>query len=113
MAPMTQADIEGSWKDLLKRYLTRIEGFGWLISRAEKASLESDVAAYETILKAWVAGFRKLATNDETALVNPIVNLVKARAAAQGKLKDINIEAGGTRRNSEASSYRAECQTYI
>jgi hypothetical protein len=57
--------------------------------------LESEVAAYEVVLKAWVAGFRKIAANDESGLVKSIVDLVKARAArspAKEKIKDIDIE---------------------
>ena len=57
ITPMTQADIEKSWKDLLRRYLKRLEGFGWLIQRAEKERFQLDVATYETVLKAWVTGF--------------------------------------------------------
>jgi hypothetical protein len=95
VSAMTQADIEKAWKELSKRYLRRVEGFGWLIQRTDKAKLESEVAAYEVVLKAWVAGFRKIAANDESALVKRIVDLIKARAArspAQEKIKDIDIE---------------------
>jgi hypothetical protein len=96
VSPMTQADIEKAWKELLKRYLRRVEGFGWLIQRADKAKLESEVAAYEVVLKAWVAGFRKIAANDESILVKSIVDLIKTRAArspAKEKIKDIDIES--------------------
>jgi hypothetical protein len=96
ISPMTQGDIEKSWKDLLKRYLKRIEGFGWLIQRADKVQFESDVAAYEIVLKAWVTGFRKVAANDEASLVKRIVDLIKTRADrpnAKEKLKDINIDS--------------------
>jgi hypothetical protein len=96
LSPMTQADIEKSWKELLKRYLRRVEGFGWLIQRGDKAKFESAVKAYETVLQAWVEGFRQVAANDELALVKKIVELIKNRAersAAQEKLKDINVEA--------------------
>ena len=30
-SPMTQADLEKLWKDILKRYLRKLDGFGWLI----------------------------------------------------------------------------------
>ena len=59
-------------------------------------AFEADVAAYETVLKEWVAGFKKVATNDEAAMVKQIVELIKARAqrsTANEKLKDMNIEA--------------------
>jgi hypothetical protein len=95
LSPMTQGDIEKSWKDLLKRYLVRMDGFGWLIQRVEKARFELDVAAYETVLKKWVEGFQKVATNDEKTLVKRIVDLIKARAdrpPAKEKLKNIDIE---------------------
>jgi hypothetical protein len=95
-APTTQAEIEKSWKELLRRHLTRIEDFGWLVFRERKAQFEAEVAAYEIVLKAWVAGFRAHAANDETALVNRIVDLIKARAErspVKGKLKDVDIEA--------------------
>jgi hypothetical protein len=96
LSPMTQSDIEKSWKELLKRYLKRVEGFGWLIQRGDKAKFESAVEAYQTVLRAWVKGFRQVAVNDEMALVKKIVEFIKIRAersAAQEKLKDINIEA--------------------
>jgi hypothetical protein len=96
VSPMTQGDIEKSWKELLKRYLKQMVGFGWLIQRADKVQFELDVAAYEIVLKAWVAGFRKVAANDEAALVKRIVELVNTRAGrptAKEKLKDIDIEA--------------------
>jgi hypothetical protein len=69
LSPMTQADIEKAWKEILKRYLRRLEGFGWLIYRSERQAFEAAVAAYETVLKEWVAGFRKIAANDEATLV--------------------------------------------
>jgi hypothetical protein len=93
---MTQADIEKEWEELLKRYLVRMDGFGWLIHRAQKARFEVDVAAYEAVLKTWVTGFQKVATNDETTLVKRIVDLIKSRAdrsPAKEKLKNIDIEA--------------------
>jgi hypothetical protein len=96
ISPMTQADIEKTWKELLKRYLKRLEGFGWVISKVDKQQFESEVAAYQIVLKAWVEGFRKVAANDDSALVKTIVELIKARAdlpAAKGKLKPDEIEA--------------------
>jgi hypothetical protein len=59
VSPMTQGDIDKSWKELLKRYLKHLEGFGWLIQRADKEQFELDVSAYETVLKAWVEVFVK------------------------------------------------------
>jgi len=96
LSPMTQADIEKGWKEILKRYLRRLEGFGWLISRAEKQAFEATVAAYETVLKQWVAGFRKVAADDEETLANQLVDIIKGRAqrsTANDRLKDIDIKA--------------------
>ena len=62
---MTQADIDKAWKDLRGRYLKQLPGFGWLIRRTEKERFKADVTAYETILRAWVEGFREKIKNDE------------------------------------------------
>jgi hypothetical protein len=75
LSPMTQADIEKAWKEILKRYLRRLEGFRWLIYRSERQAFEAAVAAYETVLREWVAGFRKIAANDEATLVTQIVDI--------------------------------------
>jgi hypothetical protein len=96
VSPMTQGDIDKSWKELLKRYLKHLEGFGWLIQRADKEQFELDVSAYETVLKAWVEGFRKATANDDAALVKRLVDFIKTRAdrsATKEKLKDIDIDA--------------------
>jgi hypothetical protein len=60
LSPMTQADIEKAWKEILKRYLRRLEGFGWLIYRSEKQAFEATVAAYETVLKEGLQGSARL-----------------------------------------------------
>ena len=95
LAPMTQTEIERAWEELLKLYLVRLEGFGLLIRRAQKGQFEADVAAYETMLKAWVEGFRIQAANEEAQLVTRVVNLINVRAnshAARERLRDINIK---------------------
>lgn len=96
LAPMTQAQIEKEWKELRERYLKRLPAFGWLIRRGEKEKFLGEVAAFETILKAWVKGFRKEAANDEKALVERIVGLISGRAErsnARDKLKYMDIKA--------------------
>lgn len=94
--PMTQADIEKSWKELRERYLRRLPGFGWLIQKAKKSQFEADVKAFETVLKKWVDGFREDAENQEEDLVKRIVDLIKHRAErsqSKDKLKDDEIKA--------------------
>ncbi len=96
MSRQTQTDIERSWKDLRKHYLKQLPGFGWLIQRSDKKAFEADVADFETVLKAWVKGFQKVASNEEAALMKRIVDLINARAErplAKDKLKDIDIES--------------------
>ena len=95
LSPMKQADMERAWKEIVKRYLRRIEGFGWLLSRSEKPAFQAAVTAYGTVLLEWVTGFRKIAAKDEAKLIEQLVGLISARAnqaSAKGKLKDMNIE---------------------
>jgi hypothetical protein len=95
MSPRTQADIEKEWKEIIKRYLRKLEGFGWLIYRYEKQAFESVVAAFETILKEWVAGFREAVANEEATLVDRLVKLIEGRAQrspAKDKLKDVDVK---------------------
>jgi hypothetical protein len=92
---MTQADIERAWKEIIKRYLRKLEGFGWLLHRSDKPTFEADVTAYGTVLRKWVSGFLEIAAKDEEKLIGQLVGLIKARAShptARGKLKDMNIE---------------------
>ena len=79
--PMTQVDIEKTWKKLRDQYLKRIQGFGWLVDRTEKERFVSAVGAFETVLKSWVEGFRKTVESDDELLVKSIVALVKGRAS--------------------------------
>ncbi len=92
---MKQADMERAWKEIVKRYLRRLEGFGWLLNRSEKPAFQAAVTAYGTVLLEWVIGFREIAAKDEAKLIEQLVCLISARAnqaSAKGKLKDMNIE---------------------
>lgn len=82
LSPMTQVDIEKAWKDIRGRYLKHLPGFGWIIRRAEHERFVSDVKAYETVLKAWVEGFREKSERNEKALVEDIVDVINRRMAA-------------------------------
>jgi hypothetical protein len=92
--PMSQADIDKLWKEIQKRYLTQLGGFGWLVQRAEVPRFKSDIEAYEIVLKAWVAGFRRVAGDTEAALVSSIVNLIMRRAAGSAKAELLDAKGG-------------------
>jgi len=79
----TQAEIRQDWDDILKRYLRRMRSFGLLIRRADKPAFEAEVAAFQTVLQAWVKGFRKEIEKDEKTLVTEITGLIMARMAAK------------------------------
>lgn len=79
LIPMTQADIEKEWRSLRQRYLRQLPGFGWLIRRVAKEQFKDDISAFETVLKAWVTGFRKIAANEQKILVHRIVDLIQSR----------------------------------
>jgi hypothetical protein len=81
----TQAQIRQDWDEILKRYLHRIRGFGLLILRANKPAFEEEVAGFQAVLKAWVAGFREVVKKDEEALVAEITGLVMTRLATQAR----------------------------
>jgi len=82
MNPRTQAQIKQEWDDIQKRYLRRIKSFGLLIRRADKPAFEAEVAAFESVLKSWVEGFRKAVENDEAGLVKQITVVVMARLSS-------------------------------
>jgi hypothetical protein len=95
---MTQADIERAWREIVKRYLRKVEEFGWLLHRSEKPAFEAAVTAYQTVLKEWVAGFRTIAARDEGKLVEQLVSLIidRARAArpvVKRKLDEMDVKA--------------------
>ena len=98
LSPMTQADIERAWREIVKQYLRKVGEFGWLLHRLEKPAFEAAVAAYQTVLKEWVVGFRAISAKDEGKLVEQIVSLIVDRARAarpvvKRKLDDVNIKA--------------------
>jgi hypothetical protein len=80
--PRTQAQINQEWDDIQKRYLRRMRGFGLLIRRADKPAFEAEVAAFETVLKEWVKGFRDLAAKEEADLARQVGGVVMARWSA-------------------------------
>jgi hypothetical protein len=79
--PRTQVQIKQEWEEIQKRYLRRMRGFGLLIRRADKPQFEAEVAAFQSVLKDWVAGFRKTVEQDVDGLVEQITNVVMARLA--------------------------------
>jgi len=80
LVPMTQSDIEKSWKALRQRYMSQLPGFGWLIRRADKEKFNAEIRAFETVLKAWVKGFRKESEGEQKELVDRIVSLIQSRS---------------------------------
>ena len=79
LSPMTQGDIEKAWKDIRGRYLKQLPGFGWIIHKTQHDRFLADVEAYETVLKAWVDGFREKIKGPEEALIKDIVKLIERR----------------------------------
>jgi hypothetical protein len=95
LSAMTQTDMEREWNKLKERYLQSLKGFGWLMHKPDRPAFDAAVAAYQTVLRKWVTGFREVAAKDEANLVDQLVGVINARAtqpAAKGKLKDMDIK---------------------
>lgn len=77
--PSTQADIRAYWDELTDRFIINLPGFGKLIRHSDKAKFEEGKAAFETVLKAWVAGFSELVKGDHVQRVEKLVDLIERR----------------------------------
>ena len=88
--PMTQRDMEGSWKDIRDRYLFRVQGFGTLVRKRELAAFRAEVEAFECVLQDWVAQLRQHVNQDEDELVSDIVNLIQGRIAQSGRKENFD-----------------------
>lgn len=87
--PTTQVEIRAYWNDLADRYIINLPGFGKLIRHSDKVKFEEGKAAFEIILKAWVAGFGQLVKGDHDKRVAKVVDLIEKRmtqATAKRKL---------------------------
>jgi hypothetical protein len=93
--PTTQAEMRAYWDALTDQYIVNLLGFGKIIRVADKAKFEEGRAAFELILKAWVAGFQLLVKGDHDKRVAKVVDLIVSRmekASAKEKLTRTQIE---------------------
>lgn len=93
--PTTQAEMRAYWDALTDQYIVNLPGFGKIIRVSDKAKFEEGRAAFELILKAWVAGFQLLVKGDHEKRVAKVVDLIVARmekASAKEKLTRTQIE---------------------
>jgi hypothetical protein len=93
--PTTQAEMRAYWDALTDLYIVNLLGFGKIIRVSDKAKFEDGRAAFELILKAWVAGFQLLVKGDHDKRVAKVVDLIVARmekASAKEKLTRTQID---------------------
>ena len=93
--PTTQAEMRAYWDALTDLYIVNLLGFGKIIRVSDKAKFEEGRAAFELILKAWVAGFQLLVKGDHDKRVAKVVDLIVARmekASAKEKLTRTQID---------------------
>lgn len=93
--PTTQAEMHAYWDALTDQYIVNLIGFGKIIRLTDKAKFEEGRAAFELILKAWVAGFQLLVKGDHDKRVGKVVDLIVSRmekASAKEKLTRAQIE---------------------
>ena len=93
--PTTQAEMRAYWDALIDQYIVNLVGFGKIIRLTDKAKFEEGRAAFELILKAWVAGFQLLVKGDHDKRVAKVVDLIVSRmekASAKEKLTRAQIE---------------------
>lgn len=77
--PTTQTEMRAYWDALTDQYIVNLPGFGRIIRVSDKAKFEEGRAAFELILKAWVAGFQLLVKGDHDKRVAKVVDLIVAR----------------------------------
>ncbi len=88
--PSTQADIRAYWDELTVRFVINLPGFGKLIRHSDKAKFEEGKAAFEAVLKTWVAGFSKLVKGDHDQRVTKLVDLIERRMAQASAKQKLN-----------------------
>lgn len=77
--PTTQTEMRAYWDALTDQYIVNLPGFGKIIRVSDKAKFEEGRAAFELILKAWVAGFQLLVKGDHDKRVAKVVELIVSR----------------------------------
>lgn len=77
--PTTQAEMRAYWDALTNLYIVNLPGFGKIIRLTDKTKFEEGRAAFELILKAWVAGFRLLVRGDHDTRAAKVVDLIVSR----------------------------------
>ena len=93
--PTTQTEMRAYWDALTDQYIVNLPGFGKIIRVSDKAKFEEGRAAFDLILKAWVAGFQLLVKGDHDKRVAKVVDLIVARmenASEKEKLTRAQIE---------------------
>lgn len=79
MVAANQTRVGKYWEDIRDRYLTRVEGFGWLIRKDDLEKFKKATSAYEKLLKDWVDAFKEHIEAEEVALVDSIVTSISDR----------------------------------
>jgi hypothetical protein len=79
MKPTKQADIHAYWNDLTGRYIVNMPGFGKIIRQVDKAKFEAELDSFQTVLKAWVTGFKKLVEGNQEERVKRVASLIESR----------------------------------
>lgn len=79
LASMTQREVRSLFDEIRERYLHRVGKFGWIVKRAQKADFERELRAFQEVLRMWVIGFRKLAQDEENALLDQLAHLILDR----------------------------------
>ena len=95
LVPTTQRDIVTIWKDIRKRYLITVPGFGSLIHKQRLSAFRKEADAFKELLRYWVCKFRAQMEKDKQKIVRDIVNAVRRRLELSDntdKLKDISLD---------------------
>ena len=85
LIPQTQREIEAIWKNIKKRYLIAVPGFGSLIYRQRLPSFRRETDAFEELLRDWVCKFRAKMENDRQRIVRDIVSAIRRRLELSGR----------------------------
>jgi hypothetical protein len=92
-SPTTQAKLRAYWDALSNQYIVNLPGFGRIIRLADKARFEEGRAAFELILKAWVAGFQQLVQGDHEQRVANVTELIVHRMRSLGDRERMSRDA--------------------
>lgn len=90
--PTTQAEIHTYWSDLSNRFIINLPGYGKIIRHADKAKFEAGKRDFETVLTAWVDGFRDLVKGDHDKRVSRVVDLIEQRMARADQRQQLKRE---------------------